>query len=390
MINAELGNTGMDMYYEMAHQLEMEPATEVLQSIKRFPRVNFGHASFNELHKEFLLRVVTPPLKKTTTLVIAAEPVSWKTRSKEQERILSDFRLTYGKEGEILRSKGIEPVYYDITWIRCIEAAQEMGLVPKDVALGDWKRHHLDAITAVARRGMEIVQNTEWEGMEDQARIVRFDSVIVTATEKDPRIPNLDSEEKERNYLGWNRGYSLVKELLDNPDTRNKTFVAAYAADEESRQEGKEIRGQLLRAKNRTAVKKIIRSHGFQLHVGSEEALDDLQKGGATPHAINVIGEQSHWLWYRLALARLIPSISSRIPLGSFERFNTFMKANPGMRTRFAGESFLPRLIRDDLGVPHEQALVGYVPNILAPRNLYYDFHEVNIPREMVRRGISP
>lgn len=199
--------------------------TPIIDNMVKAPNLYSPYNNFSNFRVVQEQRILTPPLDKLNISLTFAELVVGKTNSLNEwvMRIAADLKGedVTDLDAQSLEVEGLEVEVFTASWIDFIRGAVVNGLVPA-VNLGDWEKEHLDTISFVAKRAIDLAR-FGWgdrDGIEGRKiGLMGLDIPMVTATH---RLGESNPDE----YLGYNRFYTTFRELLKDENLAPNIFAA--------------------------------------------------------------------------------------------------------------------------------------------------------------------
>ncbi len=301
-------------------------------------------------------------------------------------------------EKKQLEMQGERVVVWNASWVEAIKAAKRLGLIPKDIPFGMWEQAHLNTITAVMQRGIQVAREgvNGFEGIAGNAvGLIPMDAPVVSAAFITENVPG--GEQKQQKLIGFNRLLSALREYAEDPEMGKKIFAAflyAKAKDIMLRLEGRE---ELSKVKSPDDLRKWFEAHKLQVDWDDFDQLFQYLPGSSAPvEAATEMAGQMDDLSLELDKAGEVPLSAAQRTLLRYERdlisqgyklTDKKMKRLQGIKLRTQLRTLFPKIVKDT-HIAREQTYQGWnnqrndtvhaYPALRINRNLFEHIAAVN------------
>lgn len=397
--------------FELEHVFDMGMLVdaEILDNLKKFEDGYTIYDSFDEFSAAFVRRIQGYPRRKSNIAITVGAPAWGKSESMDQWMVrtltqLTD-QLTIEVKGEEIIVDNDAAIFYRLRHVDAVKAAQELGVVPR-LEYGQWTPDHLDKITQLAERAIDIAREgaVGIRGIENNyIGLIGIDSPIVTASKT--KLNTLKGEE----YTGHNRMYTLLENLLLGKSENAKysvapnVFVLALLTDAQSQHRRLNARAALPANADTNQLQQWFEASGM---VVSEENLgavtsSDYVQSFATLNAATEICKQMDDLLLKLGgEGEILLSADERCLLEQeIDLINQGKKLTApeiyvlqDRRAMIVGKKLYPHILRS-LGLRARQSLVAWnldVPRVHSYPLLPYENNLIMKIREVNEKLLIP
>lgn len=219
----------------MGYGMHQEPAmrpTPITDNLA--PATDTPYTSFRSFLEVQLEQIRREPVRKSNFSLARGFSAFGKSGALEdwvEEQTIGLTGKSIGNSRDRMEMGGEEVEVWNSVWSSALKAAMHLGLV-ESRAYGDWTPQDTHTVTRVMKQGITVMrEGAKGIPAREGRKVLIFgiDVVSVTATAN-----NHPRECEEDEYMGYDRCYTLEKELVADDEIRSNVFGIEVSTDAES------------------------------------------------------------------------------------------------------------------------------------------------------------